>query len=105
MKLVVFGLSVSSSWGNGHATTYRALLKAFAALGHQIDFYEWDAPWYRLQRDLPHPSFCRLHLYDDWGTARDGALAAAREGCAESSSTTRRTGLPWMPPLPFRCSR
>ena len=26
MKLVVLGLSLTSSWGNGHATTYRALL-------------------------------------------------------------------------------
>jgi hypothetical protein len=30
LKIVVLGLSLSSSWGNGHATTYRALLRAFA---------------------------------------------------------------------------
>ena len=46
MKLVVLGLSLSSSWGNGHATTFRALLKAFAARGHQILFLERDVPWY-----------------------------------------------------------
>ncbi|HSH45865.1 MAG TPA: hypothetical protein VK966_08415, partial [Longimicrobiales bacterium] len=61
MKLVVFGLSVSSSWGNGHATTYRALLRAFAARGHEISFWEWDAPWYGgANRDLAEPDFCRL---------------------------------------------
>ena len=78
MKLVVFGLSVSSSWGNGHATTYRALLRAFAARGHEITFYEWDAPWYGGEnRDLPDPDFCRLVLYGDWGEARREALRDA----------------------------
>jgi len=64
MKLVVLGLSLSSSWGNGHATTYRALLKAFAARGHDILFLERDVPWYAGEhRDLPDPGFCRLEFY------------------------------------------
>jgi nucleoside-diphosphate-sugar epimerase/spore maturation protein CgeB len=63
MKLVVLGLSLSSSWGNGHATTYRALLKAFAERGHDILFLERDAPWYRRNRDLAEPDFCRLAYY------------------------------------------
>lgn len=83
MKLVVFGLSISSSWGNGHATTYRALLRAFAARGHDVVFYEWDAPWYGGgNRDLPEPEFVRLELYADWEGVRDGALAEAREADA-----------------------
>ncbi len=65
LKLVVFGLSLSSSWGNGHATTYRALLKAFAALGHEVVFLERDVPWYAAHRDLAEPDFCRLELYPD----------------------------------------
>jgi spore maturation protein CgeB len=65
MKLVVLGLSLSSSWGNGHATTYRALLRAFAARGHEITFLERDAPWYAAHRDLAEPGFCRLALYRD----------------------------------------
>jgi spore maturation protein CgeB len=64
MRLVVLGLSLSSSWGNGHATTYRALLAAFAARGHDILFLERDMPWYAQNRDLPDPSFCRLALYE-----------------------------------------
>jgi hypothetical protein len=52
LKLVVLGLSLSSSWGNGHATTYRALLKAFAERGHDILFLERDVPWYAAHRDL-----------------------------------------------------
>jgi spore maturation protein CgeB len=52
MRIVVLGLSLSSSWGNGHATTFRALLRAFAARGHDILFLERDVPWYANQRDL-----------------------------------------------------
>ena len=63
MKLVVLGLSLSSSWGNGHATTFRALLKAFAARGHDILFLERDVPWYRDQRDVTDPHYCRLEFY------------------------------------------
>lgn len=63
MKIVVLGLSLSSSWGNGHATTFRALLKAFAARGHEILFLERDVPWYRNNRDIAHPDYCRLQFY------------------------------------------
>lgn len=65
MKLVVLGLSLSSSWGNGHATTFRALLSAFARRGHEIMFLERDVPWYASQRDLVDPDYCRLEFYDD----------------------------------------
>jgi len=64
LDLVVLGLSLSSSWGNGHATTYRALLKAFAARGHRVLFLERDAPWYASQRDLTDPPWCELAFYD-----------------------------------------
>ena len=63
MKIVVLGLSLSSAWGNGHAVTYRALLRAMAERGHDILFLERDAPWYAAHRDLPAPPFCRLELY------------------------------------------
>src|SRR5437764_5720652 len=63
MRLVVLVLSLSSSWGNGHATTYRALLKAFARRGHSILFLERDAPWYREHRDIAEPDYCQLELY------------------------------------------
>ncbi len=63
--MVVIGLSLSSSWGNGHATTYRALLRALAARGHEILFLERDVSWYAEHRDLKNPSYCRLAFYDD----------------------------------------
>ena len=63
MKLVVLGLTLSSSWGNGHATTFRALLKSFAELGHEVVFLEREAPWYADNRDLKDPAWCRLAFY------------------------------------------
>lgn len=64
MKIVVFGLSITSSWGNGHATTYRGLLQEMDKLGHQVLFLEREARWYAAHRDLPEPSFCKTVLYD-----------------------------------------
>ena len=77
MRLVVLGLSLSSSWGNGHATTYRALLGAFAARGHDVLFLERDVPWYAQNRDLPDPGFCRLALYDGLQALEPHAAAIA----------------------------
>lgn len=76
-RLVVFGLSVSSSWGNGHAPTYRGLLRALAERGWSITFFERDVEWYRSNRDLPEPEFCELRFYEDWSSARAEASAVA----------------------------
>jgi spore maturation protein CgeB len=65
MRIVVLGLSLSSSWGNGHATTFRALLKAFVGRGHEVLFLERDVPWYAPHRDLADPDWCRLAFYRD----------------------------------------
>lgn len=71
MKIAFLGLSITSSWGNGHATTYRALLGALHARGHEVVFFERDRPWYRDNRDLPAPPFARTIVY-----GRLGALDA-----------------------------
>ena len=82
MKIVIFGLTITSAWGNGHATTYRSLVKALARLGHRIVFIEKDVEWYRNNRDLPEPMFCSVCLYDDWCT--NGAMLM-RE-CADADA-------------------
>ena len=64
MNIAILGLSITSSWGNGHATTYRALVRALAARGHDVLFLERNAPWYAENRDLPAPPYCRTHLYE-----------------------------------------
>jgi spore maturation protein CgeB len=66
MKLTIFGLSITSSWGNGHATTFRALCQALARRGHRIVFFEHNLEWYQNNRDLPHPPYCDLRLFGNW---------------------------------------
>jgi spore maturation protein CgeB len=66
MKIVVFGLSITSAWGNGHATTFRALLEALHRRGHDILFFEREVEWYASNRDLPEPPYCKLRLYENW---------------------------------------
>lgn len=63
LNIVIFGLSISSSWGNGHATVYRALMRALDARGHNVLFLERDVPWYAAQRDQPISPAGRLRLY------------------------------------------
>ena len=65
MRIVILGLSITSSWGNGHATTYRALVRQLTARGHDVVFLERDVPWYADNRDLPRPTYCRTELYGD----------------------------------------
>lgn len=62
-RLVFIGLTITSSWGNGHATTYRALVKALARRGHTVTFLERDVPWYRDHRDFTRSRYCRILLY------------------------------------------
>ncbi len=63
LNIVVIGLSVTSSWGNGHATTYRALIEALAQRGHCVTFLERDTSWYRSHRDLTKPASWTVKLY------------------------------------------
>lgn len=78
MKLVMYGLTITSSWGNGHATTFRSLVKALHARGHSVRFIEKDVEWYRSNRDLPQPNFCSVRLYEDWGSEAGLLLEEAR---------------------------
>ena len=71
MRIVFLGLSITSSWGNGHATNYRALVSALSARGHDILFLERDRPWYAEHRDLPVPSSGRTELYASLEELRD----------------------------------
>ncbi len=77
MKITILGLTITSSWGNGHATTFRSLCRALHALGHRISFIERDVEWYRSNRDLPSPLYVQLFLYEDWQT--DGHALVIRQ--------------------------
>lgn len=71
LRFVLFGLSITSSWGNGHATTYRGLVRELAARGHDVLFLERDVPWYSSNRDLPKPPYGKTLLYQSVEEAKD----------------------------------
>jgi spore maturation protein CgeB len=78
MRFVFFGLSIASSWGNGHATTYRGLIRELAARGHTVAFYEKRTPWYDANCDLPTADYCTIARYSAWppdGAADDASQA------------------------------
>ena len=76
MRIVVLGLSITSSWGNGHATNYRALLRALGERGHEVLFLERDKPWYASARDFDAPF---VELYDSVGELRERWADAVRD--------------------------
>ena len=116
MKLAIFGLAISSSWGNGHATLWRGLCAALIARGHRVVFFERDVEWYAANRDLHELPGGRLVLYRDWAEVapdarreladadaaivtsycpdalrgRRAAAAVARPPCGRSTTSTRR---------------
>ncbi|SFV35538.1 Spore maturation protein CgeB [Devosia crocina] len=79
--LVIVGLSLSSAWGNGHATTFRALIRGLKTHGRNVLFLERNVPWYAGNRDLPEPDFCTLAYYDSVEelTAHYGAALQSAE--------------------------
>ncbi len=77
MRITIFGLSVSSTWGNGHATLWRGLIRALADQGHHVTFFERDVPYYAANRDLlALPAGGRLVFYGNWADVLPTARAA-----------------------------
>jgi spore maturation protein CgeB len=79
VKITFFGLTISSSWGNGHATPYRAIIRALHSMGHTIHFFEKDVPYYRSRRDFDNCEYCDLTFYTDWQQVRCQALEQVRD--------------------------
>ena len=87
MRIVILGLSVTSSWGNGHASTYRSLMRALDQRGHEVLFLERDVPWYAENRDLLHPPYGRTELYSSMEELKDRfTLEIARADLAIAGS-------------------
>src|SRR5215471_5285339 len=76
MKIVIFGLTISSSLGNSHATLWRGLCRALIGGGHRVVFFERDVPWYADNRDCHELPGGELRLYGGWSGA---VLSAQRE--------------------------
>ena len=79
MKLTIFGLSITSSWGNGHATTFRALCDALHRRGHRIVFFEHNLEWYQNNRDLPEPPYCDVKVFEKWEDVLPAVRAELRD--------------------------
>lgn len=79
LNILIFGLSITSSWGNGHATTYRSLVRGLSARGHDVCFLERDLPWYASNRDLPWPRFGRFELYTGLQNLKERFTQEVRE--------------------------
>lgn len=82
MKLVIFGLTISSSWGNGHATLWRGLCNALSRQGHEVTFFEKDVSYYANHRDMSSPESYKLVLYPSWEVVRSLANCAIAESDA-----------------------
>jgi spore maturation protein CgeB len=97
MKFVVFGLSVSSSWGNGHATLWRGLCQSLARRGHRVVFFERDVPYYAQHRDLFALPGGDLILYQEWSSTQasasrhlaDAEVAIVTSYCPDALEATR----------------
>ncbi|HET6522464.1 MAG TPA: glycosyltransferase [Geminicoccaceae bacterium] len=79
LSIVILGLSITSSWGNGHATTYRGLVRALVERRHDVLFLERDKPWYADNRDLAAPPYGRTVLYGGLRELRARFTRAVRE--------------------------
>ncbi|MBV8809001.1 MAG: glycosyltransferase [Acidobacteriaceae bacterium] len=90
MRLVVFGLSISSAWGNGHATLLRGLFRELHGMGHEVHFFEKDVPYYASHRDARDFCYVDLHLYSDWGEIR--VKAAKLLATADAAMVTSYCG-------------
>ncbi len=82
MRLAIFGLTITSSWGNGHATLWRGLVRALARRGCRVTFFERDEPYYADNRDLPEISGAEIVIYSQWDDVRAKAAAALKEADA-----------------------
>jgi spore maturation protein CgeB len=82
VKIVIFGLTISSSWGNGHATLWRGLCKHLVRLGHDVVFFERDVPYYASARDLFELPGGHLELYGDWADVKQKAGFETRDADA-----------------------
>ena len=95
MRVVILGLSITSSWGNGHATTFRGLVRGLVAAGHEVLFLERDVPWYAAHRDLPGLPFGRVELYGDRRARRPVRHRRAPTPTSSSSAPTCPTASRW----------
>lgn len=89
MHIAFFGSSLLSAYWNGAATYYRGILKAVAAAGHRIAFYEPDAYGRQQHRDIEPPDWARVVVYP----ATEAGVAAALEEARGADLVVKASGV------------
>src|ERR1043166_8365513 len=77
LNISFFGSSLVSAYWNGAATYYRGIIRALAARGHRVTFYEPDAYERQQHRDIPDPEWAEVVVYP---ATEDGVAAALERG-------------------------
>ncbi|WP_172124374.1 MULTISPECIES: glycosyltransferase [unclassified Devosia] len=77
MKIAFYGSSLLSAYWNGAATYYRGLLRALAARGYDITFYEPDVYDRQKNRDIDPPEWCKVVVYE-------GTIEALKQAAAHA---------------------
>ncbi len=72
LDIAFFGSSLVSAYWNGAATYYRGMIRALAARGHRVTFYEPDAYERQKHRDIEDPPYAKVVVYS--GTDEREAL-------------------------------
>ncbi|WCR10824.1 glycosyltransferase [Paracoccus stylophorae] len=78
-KIAFYGSSLLSAYWNGAATYYRGILRALAARGYDITFYEPDVHDRQQNRDIDPPDWARVVVYD-------GTIPALRDAAAKAAT-------------------
>lgn len=92
LDIAILGLSITSSWGNGHATTYRGLVRALVERGHNVLFLEREVPWSAAPCDVPAPPYGRTELYGRLEDLQDRFTTAIQDADCEplAAAVSRR---------------
>ena len=87
--IAFFGSSLVSSYWNGAATYYRGIVRALAARGHHVTFYEPDAYERQQHRDIDDPPWATVVVY----AAEPAAVRAALADAADARIIIKASGV------------
>lgn len=90
MNIAFYGSSLVSAYWNGAATYYRGIIRALAARGHRVTFYEPDAYDRQKHRDIPDPDWAAVVVYDGTG---DAGVSRALEAGREADLVVKASGV------------
>jgi spore maturation protein CgeB len=91
MKIAFFGSSLVSAYWNGAATYYRGIIRALAARGHQVTFYEPDAYERQKHRDIDDPPWAKVVVYS--GTDPSDAERMLERAAKSSDVLVKASGV------------